>query len=154
MPAPVMQRAEQVLNNISYTLRNIQSETYATQDRIAEKTQEVYSNQKWVLYRKPLMETLSLVTYAIVAYNPNQLMKALRTTNREEALNFLSRSTGAISSLSVEPASVSAQATLQKLQSGQTEITTLHQSLQSMIQTHDAAIQRLQNMEGAARQAG
>lgn len=92
--------------------------------------------------------------YAVVAVNPAKLKGALNLTDEKQALDLVSRATAALTSVAVEPSSVSVQASLQKLQAGQGELTTFHNSLQSMMQTHDAALQRLQNMEGANRQAG
>ncbi|MGH2611807.1 MAG: hypothetical protein ACRDFB_02010 [Rhabdochlamydiaceae bacterium] len=167
MPASVMHRAENVLNNISNTLRTVQSEMYALQDRIAEQIHQAYLNQNKVSLRKPVMELLSLATYCVAAYDPAGLTTHLtKTLNlmgqdkkgnsiplKEKTLDLVSRFTGSVSSMLVEPSQVSTQENLQKLQSNQGEISTLHQSLQTMIQTHDTALQRLQNMEGANRQS-
>ncbi len=152
MPAQVTVRAERVLMNISTLLRTVQSETYASQDRLAGLTDEAYKNHKWVLMRKPIGDTLSMAAYAITALNPS-LVPLLGQLPSEAALKIVSTTTGAATSLFSEPASAGSQAELQKLQAAQSEIASLHSSLQSMIQTHEAALQRLQNMEGANRQA-
>lgn len=149
-----MQRAETVLLNISADLRTIQSQAYALQDSIAQKTHDGFVDQKWVLYRKPFLEAFSMGAYTFVAINPAGLKAALNLTDDKQVLDLVSKATAALTSVAVEPSSVSVQASMQKLQAGQAELTTFHNSLQSMMQTHDAALQRLQNMEGANRQAG
>lgn len=154
MPASVMQRAEAVMLNISADLRTIQSQAYALQDNLAQKTHDGFMSQRWVLLRKPVLEACSIGAYAFVAINPQKLQDALKLTDKKEALDLVSKATTAFTSVAVEPSSVSVQASMQKLQAGQTELTTFHNSLQSMMQTHDAALQRLQNMEGANRQTG
>ena len=154
MPASVMQRAEKVLIDISYDLRNIQSEAYKTQDRVANQIHEGYKDKKWVLYRKPVLDSLSLGTRIVANYNPAKIMQALGTTDRTEALTLLKNSLDILTSIPVDGSNVAVDANLDKLKSSQGELATFHQSMQSMIQTLDTALQRLQNMEGANRQAG
>jgi hypothetical protein len=154
MPASVMQRAEKVLMNISDDLRNIQAQAYTSQDRIAKQIHKGYVDQKWVLYRKPAMEALSIGAYLVVAYDPSKLMQKLGTTDRKEALDFLSRVSGAVTSVAVEPSNISVQANLQRLNLGQAELTNFLNNWPSVIQAHDAALQRLQNVEGTNRQGG
>ena len=170
MPASVTQRAEQVLNSISYALRDIQSQAYDTQDRVAKQTQEVYRTQKQILCKKPAVDIFSLATRALVGWfapaesmrsfsppipnlTPKQHAQELAKT-KQAHIDLFERCIGAASSSWLDPSNTAAQAEIQKLQAGQAEISTLQTGLQTMIQTHDAAIQRLQNMEAAARQAG
>lgn len=81
MPASVMQRAEKILINISYDLRNLQTEAYRSQDDIAKRTKAAYVSQQRVLYIKPFMEALSMGAYLVVAHDPSKLMNALRIPN-------------------------------------------------------------------------
>ena len=169
MPASATQRAESVLNEISYALRNIQSNVYEAQDRIAKQTQEIYGKQKEVLAQKPAADIFAQLVHAganwlipaesfrlsheIPDLTPKEYGQEL-DKNKKAHIDILDRSIAVVSSALLDPAKNAADAELQKLTVGQQETSTLQNSLQTMIQTHDAAIQRLQNMEAAARQAG
>jgi hypothetical protein len=170
MSRSVIERAERVLNDISYALRDIQSDVYKAQDRIAKKTQEVYGSQKDILAKKPFMDICAQLAHAgagwfipaecfrslsheIPNLSPEEHGKEL-AKNKRDHLDILDRSIAVISSAWLDPEKSGTDAELQKLNAGQSETSTLQNSLQTMIQTHDAAIQRLQNMEASARQAG
>lgn len=154
MPASVMQRAEAVMINIAGDLRRIQSHAYDLQDTMAQKTHDGFLSQKNNLLMKTGLQGASLAARVWVVKNPGIVKRFVHINKDKEAIDLISNGMNALSTLAVEPSSVSIQANMQKLQAGQTELATFHSSLQSMMQTHDAALQRLQNMEGANRQAG
>jgi len=154
MPASVMQRAEKVLLEISADLRTIQSQAYDLQDALAKKTNDGYSSQRNNLLIKTVLQGSSLAARVWVVGNPTTVKRLIRINEDKEAIDLVSNSMNALTTLLTEPSGVMLQSNMQKLQSNQAELTTFHNSLQSMMQTHDAALQRLQNMEGANRQAG
>lgn len=154
MPLPVNQRAEKVLLEISSDLRQIQSQLFAAQDATAAKVNEGFQDHRRIALRKPVMEIATAALYVWVAKDPSKLMAALRMQDPKSALEFLTKISTAVNSLASDPSNMSAQANMQRLQSAHTEISSIQSSLVNAMQTHDAALQRLMNMEGANRQAG
>ncbi len=154
MPSSVVERAEKVLLDISWDLSEIQKHGYQIQDSLAKRTHEGYITQKWVLYRKPFIEGMGLASYIIVAYDPSKLIELLKLADKKEVLEIVGRVSGGLTSLLVDPSNVAVQGEIQKLQTGQQELSGFFNHLMGIRQTHEGAIQRLQNMEGANRQAG
>lgn len=152
MPASVMQRAETVLLNISSDLRTLQNQAFEIQDHLARRTNDTFIKQKSLSHKKFAMEVISLAGNSYVAINPAKVMQIMRLNEKKDAQDIVGKLTGAISSIAFEPANLSIQADAEKLKTGQQELSAFFNSLSGIIQTHDTALQRLQNMEGANRQ--
>ncbi len=72
--------------------------------------------------------------------------------NAKQTQEYMGKAVGVASSL-MDPSNMKSQTDAQRLQTAQSELGTLHQALQSAIQTHEAALQRLQNVENSTRNA-
>lgn len=166
MPMSVIQRAEKILLNISSDLKALQQELYPVQDRGIEKTQKVFTQQSHILFRKPLIEGLGLFASIGAASAPyllgrvnyswaNNALQYLQTKENQTLLQeWINKGTAFSASAFVEPSKVRSDAELQRLNQQQQECSNLQSSLQSMIQTHETALQRLQNIESTAKSAG
>lgn len=165
----VAQRAEEVFLKISSHLGNLQRESLSLQDRLAKKTKALYQRQAAILFGKSLVEGLSLVgSVAVFSHyqkkidqlNQNQtqplykeLKKKLEKT-QEQMVGAVTRGGTMLSALT-EPVKIF----LSDIPSQATTITqqensTFQGSLSSIIQTHETALQRLQNIESSAKAAG
>ncbi len=72
--------------------------------------------------------------------------------NTKQTQEYMGKAIGVVSSL-MDPSNMKSQTDAQRLATAQSELGTLHQALQSAIQTHEAALQRLQNIENSTRNA-
>ena len=183
MPMPVTQRAEKVLLDISRLFTSLQSDAFAIQERTAKKTKAAYEHQVKVLERKPWIEGSGLVGSACLFISPWALEKLhtyLANANagtvgptgllqglisqalsrvqdekiRTQLMEWAKQVTGALSASQVDTPKVKSDAELQRLNQQSQELASLISGLQSAIQTHQTALQRLQNNESSAKQAG
>ena len=143
MPLSAVQRAEKLSLTITGQLREIQMNAYATQDRVAKDIHDAYKEQKWVIFRRPAAEIFFSAASSIVIL-----------TYSKEIGEIIGRGSSVANGLFVEPASIDVQSKQQQLQTRQSELTTWQQGWSSIMQTHETALQRLQNIESGARNAG
>lgn len=165
MPMSVIQRAEKIMLNISSDLRSFQSEAYAMQDRTAQKTKDVYSSQAGLMHRKAFIEGLNLAGSVVVLVYYQKQIQALGpqasesvrqglTNTQNHGIEFLQKAASFFSSLLVESPKISNDAESQKLGLQQQENSSLQSGWQNAIQTHESALQRLQNIESNTKAAG
>lgn len=182
MPMPVTQRAEKVLLDISRLFTSLQSDAFAIQERTAKKTKATYENQVEILSRKPKLEWSGLFGSASVLISPwalGKLHDSIANANarvistdslqgfiasliplvgdkkiRIQLMEWVKQATGAFSASQVDTPKVKSDAELQRLNQQSQELASLMSGLQSAIQTHQTALQRLQNNESSAKQGG
>jgi hypothetical protein len=145
MPMPAIQRAEKLLLKISADIRTMQMQTYELQDKLAQKIHQKYCRLTDIVKENPTLQESSLVYKALSFVVTND--ETRRKLFQEGADTFI----GVQRTHRMDAPKTQTEGKLGSLQSQQGQLASLNDGFRSIMQTHDTALQRLQQIEGSAK---
>jgi len=144
MPMPALQRAEKLLLKISADLRTVQMQAYQMQDDLAQRVHQKYCRLTEVSKENPDLEKGRFLLKLTSFVTSDETVKKL-------TLEGADAWAGVQKNQRVETPQTQVQGELTKLQTDQGQISGLLEGFRSMMQTHEAALQRLQQIESSAK---